>query len=124
MKGIELPINTLIIIVIALTILLALIALFYGVWTPGSSGLNLDATKNTACHMLVSTGCSDTTMVYINNFDADKDGNLNEQNSNIGDCGLASAGDNLFMLCKCWYNVVGNDDDIELACKQNICNCK
>lgn len=125
MKGVELPINTLIVVVIALAILLALIALFFGVWTPGSSGLNLDAAKNTACHMLVSTGCRDAAQINVNDFDANKDGNL-QSGTGTGDC-ETGGDDNLYMLCKCWYNIrppIYAEDTINQNCRQIICNCE
>jgi len=133
MKGIELPINVLIIVVIALIILLALIGLFYGVWTPGSSGLNLEGAKNSACQMLVSTGCGDSRSILVNDFDADKDGQF-EGLSNNGDrskCGSITPdpgmGDSLFMLCVCWYNIgdIGDLlDDIDRECRTRICHCQ
>lgn len=134
MKGLELPINTLIIVVLALIILLAVLALFYGVWGPGSSGITLDAAKSSACQMLLSTGCHDTRTIYLQDFDADKDGEINEK-SNIVEideimaCGGGGmdTGDNLFMLCRCWYNlappIYGDEDQIETECKERICNC-
>ena len=129
MKGVELPINVLIIVVIALAILLALIALFFGVWTPSSSGITLDAAKNNACHMLVSTGCRDAAQINVRDFDADKDGHLNEPGTTTGASCLpsdsaSSSSDNLFMLCRCWYGITGDDPTLNLKCRQNICNCE
>jgi len=117
LKGVELPINTIVILVIALIILLAIIALFFGIWTPGVGGVSLEAAKDNACLLLTSTGCGDTSSIIVKDFDADKDGNLNEANSNTGNCGSDDAGDNLFMLCKCHYN----KDESE--CRTDVCNC-
>jgi hypothetical protein len=119
MKGVELPISTIVIVVIALVILLAILALFFGVWTPGSSGVSLEAAKNSACQILLSTGCGDTEKIYVNNFDADKDGEF-DPNENVGDCNIpgGDSGDNLYMLCRCWYN-----EFVEEECKTRICNC-
>jgi hypothetical protein len=129
MKGVELPINTIVIVVIALAILLALIALFFGVWTPGSSGITLDAAKNNACHMLVSTGCRDAKQINVRDFDADKDGILDTGSSGTRTLvcvdGEAGGNDNLFMLCKCWYGITGTDDpSLNLNCRRDICNCE
>jgi len=74
MKGVELPINTLVIVVIALVILIALIALFYGVWAPSVEDIDLESAKNNACQMLISLGCdSEPEEISMSNFDADKD---------------------------------------------------
>lgn len=129
MKGVELPINVLVIVVIALIILLALIGLFYGVWGPGSSGLNLEGTKNSACQMLVSTGCSDSESIHVSDFDADKDGQFDHgtqarHDSPCNELDLNSR-DNLFMLCKCWYNIGGaTNDELDRECRTRICHCE
>lgn len=54
MKGIELPMNTLVVIVIAIIILIAMVALFMGVWRQGSYGISMDSAKNSACQRYVS----------------------------------------------------------------------
>ena len=70
MKGANLPINMLIILIIAVIVLIASIALFTGVWGQSSSGLSLDAAKNSGCHKYVSTnGCIDSddgSLITIN----------------------------------------------------------
>ena len=78
MKGMEMPISTIVIIVIVLIVLLAVIAMFFGVWNPGVSGISLEAAKDSACQRLVSIGCVDTTQIVVNDFDADRDGTLDE----------------------------------------------
>ena len=135
MKGIELPINTLIIIVIALVILISLIAIFYNVWPITTQTANLEAVKNSACQMLLSIGGCDalnhdeTKTVVISNFDADKDSAINAGSAVDNDCNLVSAGstsqDNLFMLCKCYFFVTGaTEDELNDNCKKNVCNCQ
>jgi hypothetical protein len=125
MKGVELPINVIVIVVLCLVVLLAILALFWGVWTPGVAGISLEAAKNNACQMLVSTGCDSPASITIKDFDADKDGTLNEadliSSTDPADCKPGNngktLGDNLVMLCLCWY---GAD---ETSCKTRICNC-
>jgi hypothetical protein len=118
----ELPISTIVIIVIVLIVLLAIIAFFFGVWNPGVGGINLEATKNSACQMLVSTGCVDPSQIVINDFDADMDGQLDGGNY-WGEDSVCGAGgsekDNLAALCECWYNILDED-----SCKSLICNCR
>lgn len=125
MKGVELPINTIVILVIALIILLAILALFFSVWRPGVGGITLEAAKNNACQMLISTGCGDTNSIIVKDFDADEDGNLGTAETGSGwtwgtsVCGgaVSNNGDNLASLCACQYGK--SDED---ACK-TICNC-
>lgn len=124
MKGAELPINTLIIIVIALVILIAVIAIFFGVYNPSKEGINLEAAKSNACQMLASMNCGvSPASIIINNFDADKDGT-------VGDIGTwtwgdscspspAADGDNLASLCACQYSINTNDAD----CRKTVCGC-
>jgi len=121
MKGVELPINTLIIVVIVLIVFLAILALFFGVWNPGSSVMALESVKSAACQNLVSRGCEyiGTAFIIIKDFDADKDGELDD-GSGIDGCGETGgpSQDNLYMLCKCFYNTQDEDE-----CKYTICRC-
>ena len=135
MKGMELPISTLIIIIIALLLFLALLAFFFGVWNPGRGSMNQESIKNNICQMLVSTGCSQNTWsIPIRDFDANKNNTLNDAGDVIStgpslasgpwlytdNCGsTARAGDNLAALCICYYNLQ-NDTD----CKKILCGCK
>ncbi|MFH1474102.1 MAG: hypothetical protein ABIE55_04420 [Candidatus Aenigmatarchaeota archaeon] len=124
MKGMELPISTIVIIVIVMVVLLAIIAFFFGVWDPGVGGISLESAKNNACQMLISIGCNDPEKIIVNNFDADKDGDLNEGIGNYAPsasaCGDSNQnmGDNLLMLCVCWYGVSREE------CRTNICHCE
>ena len=56
MKGIELPINILVIVAIAVIVLLGMVALYFAGWTPFSSSLSYQSVKNTACEQLVREG--------------------------------------------------------------------
>jgi hypothetical protein len=104
MKGISLPINVIVIIVLAMIVLLAVIALFFGVWKPEQ--LTVEAAKNNACNMLVSTGCDSASSIVVRDFDANQDGEVNSE-------------DTLLALCDTWYNI---DDDFE--CRKTICRCE
>ena len=115
MKGVSLPINIIVIIVIAMIVLLAIIALFMGVWEPDT--LIVEAAKNNACNVLVSTGCDDTTKVYITNFDVDGDTEMG-----VDDLGApVDTDDNLQTLCEKYYSV-GYGNDIE--CRTTVCRCR
>ena len=56
MKGAELPINIIIIFILALAVLIAMIAIFMGVWTPGAASLSQESAKNSACQKYVGSG--------------------------------------------------------------------
>ncbi len=112
----ELPISTIVIIVIVLIVLLAIIAFFFGVWDPGVGGISLEAAKNNACQMLISTGCGDDlSIIVVNGFDANKDETIKPGTAWSGSCG--SGEDNLAALCECWYNLDETD------CKEDVCHC-
>ncbi len=58
LKGISLPIDMLVILAIAVVVLIAVIAVFMGVWSPFSTSQQLRANFNKECQILVNTGCS------------------------------------------------------------------
>jgi hypothetical protein len=134
MKGIELPINILIIVAVAIIVLIAVVAMFYPAWRNASGTVSSDVAKSAACQLLVERGCGRTSTVNtkditINNFDADKDGVYGTDAGNVwtfpgtGGSGCANivAGaperDNLAALCQCYYSV-----NSETACK-TLCGC-
>lgn len=61
--------------------------------------------------MLVSTGCYSPASIIVKDFDADKDGTLNEagliSSTDPADCKPGNngktLGNNLAMLCLCWW---------------------
>jgi hypothetical protein len=120
MKGMELPVNTLIILVIAIIVLIAIIAFFLGVYKPSKESLGLETAKDNACQMLNSLGCKFApTGIAVSTFDADQNGEVGNTGNANGICGdPAGSGDNLQMLCKCWYGV---SDPTE--CMNTVCNC-
>jgi len=126
MKGAELPINTLIIIVIALTILLAVIAIFFGVFNKAKPGVDLETAKSNACQMYNSIQCYTNPKDFaVSNFDADKDGIVGTAEAtnpwawNIAECGTTNdKKDTLGALCSCYYGI-----NIDTDCKTKVCNC-
>lgn len=130
MKATSLPINAIIILVLALIVLIAILGFYFGIWNPTSFGTKLEAAKSTACQKLVSVGgCNpsssmQTGNIVITDFDADKDG-TNDPGTTVDTgntaCGTASpAQDNLRMLCICNYFISGGASGTNLECK-NIC---
>jgi hypothetical protein len=59
MKGLELPVNILVIIIIAIIVLLALVALFLGGWT-GVGVVSSQSAKSEACAVLIGNSCHST----------------------------------------------------------------
>jgi hypothetical protein len=125
MKGMELPINTLIILVIAVIVLIAVISVFYPTWHIGIGASSAETAKSAACQKLIDSNCiRDTNNIVIDDFDADKDEKI-DPGTNwawTAECKPESGstnswGDNLAALCKCYYQVAD-----EAAC-QKLCNC-
>jgi hypothetical protein len=58
MKGIQLPVNILIIVVIAVIILVAVIGFFYSSWRPSTGTISVESSKNSACQVLNGRECS------------------------------------------------------------------
>jgi hypothetical protein len=109
MKGVELPINILVIVAIAVIVLLALVALYFIGFSPFSTSISIEGVKNAACSELVRRGCIDTTnTIQTPGFDSDNDGTSGE---------TAANGDNLDKLCENFYNRINETD-----CKR-LCGC-
>lgn len=118
MKGVELPINLIIIIALALIVLLSVVSLYFSGWLPGALTINVDSVKTESCKRLMPQCYNDVSLVTIDNFDADKDGIL-DPDIGVGDCSEPGgpSNDNLYMLCQCYYNA--NEDEC-----RDICMCK
>ena len=127
MKGVELPINVLIIVSVALIVLLAIVGLFFTGWTPFPTAVGLEGIKNAACRELVQEHrCAiSVKSVDIDGFDADKDGLItgdtgstwNWDNNNCASANTGLADDNLAALCECHFNI-----KTESQCKV-LCGC-
>ena len=127
MKGLELPINVLVIVAVAIVVLLAIVALYFGGFSPFSAAMSLEGVKNDQCRKLVqANNCGvNTNTLPISNFDADKDGAVGTTDTGTGwtwgtsTCvtTIATNGDNLASLCYCQYGRT-----TEAACRQ-LCGC-
>lgn len=118
MKAIELPINLIVVILIAVIVLLSFVGLYFSGWLSPAKSINIETAKNDACRSLLTRCYIDVNLITINNFDADEDGVV-DSGIGIGDCkdSGGTAKDNLYMLCKCHYSA---DED---QCR-DICMCK
>jgi hypothetical protein len=154
MKAIELPINALVIIVIVLVVLLAVISLFFGVWTPTGSLTTLESATQSTCMKVNPMFCKGSypnfpddffehsnmyaARMPVYNFDADKDGEINEHHSNddgpFATCGHTTCthggtDDNLEELCYYYHgcNVDLQNDNAWLdwykCCLKKVCGC-
>lgn len=68
MKGVELPINILVVVAIAVIVLLGLVALYFIGFNPFSVTTALDSAKNNACRSYLNqypTVCGDATTVSL-----------------------------------------------------------
>lgn len=62
LKGISLPIDMLVILAIAVVVLIAVIAVFMGVWNPFSSDQQKRAAFQSACSAWATQGCPETAL--------------------------------------------------------------
>ena len=125
MKGLELPINVLIIIAVALIVLLAVVAMYFSGFNPFTSAIGLEGIKNDACRKLVQEKrCMVTSKeIEIQGFDANRDGDNVagtewDFDDTDYDCSAGGDGnDNLAALCDCYYSI-----ESEGQCKV-MCGC-
>ena len=106
LKGVELHVNVLVIISIAVLVMLGLIAL-YVTGIIGAAPLQVQLAKNAACSELINRGCqvTDPATVLIKN-DINGDTTVDEN-------------DNLQALCEKSFGVTPGD---QVACRK-ICSC-
>lgn len=119
MKGLSLPINVLVIVVIAIIVLLGVVAIYFGGFSPFSSAISVEGAKNGACSELVRKNCAvNPGAIVIQNFNANNDTSINpgaEPSLTTLTCNAGS--DNLARLCACFYQRTNNVD-----CKR-LCGC-
>jgi Tfp pilus assembly protein PilW len=132
MKGVALPIEVLVIIVIAVIVLLGMVAVYFAGWTPFAETAGVDAVKNNACKKLAYDCSKDPKDVLVTDLDADQDENADSGTTWTwydpptvagSTCGATSpadpadSNDNLAALCACFYDA----RTIE-ACRR-LCGC-
>ena len=112
MKGIELPINALIIVALALLVLLGIVALWMSGWGGGSQGITIEAAKAAGCGALMrSAGGCTTVDPSIILFDGSTAG--------VPLFDVPGGADNLQRLCEYYYGVAAAD---LVACRK-VCGC-
>jgi len=106
MKGIELPINVMVILALAVIVLFAVLMIFMGVWAPLGQTVTPKAALDAACLKLVTMGCeTNLAEIYVTNFDADGNGKTGDK------------ADNLKVLCA--SKTFNKDED---GCR-TVCGC-
>jgi hypothetical protein len=111
MKGIELPINILVIVAVAIIVLLGVIALFYSSWFPVTQPVNIESVKSQMCSSANRMGCVEAAVGLKTNYQG-KDLSLG------GDRTALDGGS----ICGTYYQV---PDDEWRTCLTNVCgmNC-
>ncbi len=115
MKGVELPINILVIVAIAVIVLLGMVALYFLGMGPFQKTAGLESYKNQACSELVRN-CSVSPQSIPVSFDADKDDQVDPGATSVTDLSTITK-DNLMSLC---YNYFAAKT--ENACR-HLCAC-
>jgi len=98
MKGVALPIEVLVVIVIAVIVLLGMVAVYFSGWTPFAQTAGIDAIKNDACRKIAYDCSKSPADVDIEDVDDATD---------------------LQTLCEVYYDIDDNDLD---ACRR-LCGC-
>ena len=104
MKGIELPTSTLIVIIIAAIVLLAVIGFFLGGWI-GTEQMKRQNAWNTACFSLLWKGCKPEALETITvHYDANGDGRIDAADTMLDLCRLLHGSATSLEECvrKCW----------------------
>jgi len=128
-KGMELPINMLVIITVAIIILMGIIAMYVLGTGPFTASIGIESIKNTACAELQRANCGIQSETIGISFDANNDGKVAPgagkaiPANGVGDdfewgaANTVNTLDNLAALCKYRYSKTG-----ENACKA-LCSC-
>ncbi len=106
MKGVELPINILVIVAIAVIVLLGLVALYFTGFGPFSATAGQEAIKNQACTTLnPRAGCQSDPSTIAVNYDVNGDGSI------------TLAQDNWQTFANMFYGCTDS------ACAKRVCSC-
>ncbi len=127
MKGVELPLNVMVVIAVVLLVLLGVLSLWMGGWGGQAFNVDLERVRSEACAELIRRGCADTSItdIWIYDFDADQDGVVGDAGDWFVICGQAPPGvpgDNLAQLCRCWYGIPSWGSTLQRECKK-LCGC-
>jgi hypothetical protein len=123
-KGIELPINILVVVAVAVIVLLGLVALYFSGFMGPAGVMNQESAKQKYCALVMRSpdGCAGgvaLSSITVSDFDADRDGSLDAGTTwdwATSTCGAgASEEDNLAALLACYFGVTSERDGL-LSC--------
>jgi len=135
MKGIELPINILVVVAVAVIVLLGIVALYFAGFIEPAGTMTAQTTKTKYCSQVsqnpngciyVASGGVDLTKIQINDFDANQDGTIVGGTTFAWNtaCGtVVGSTDNLVALLKCQFGIVGTDADTTDRAQKKACGC-
>jgi len=141
MKAVSLPVNVLVIIVIALMVLMVIVSFYFGMWNPTKLTVTQDLATKNACQIINPSYCTlayRSARVPVYNFDANKNGNINDFATSPASCGDSPTGivcfgqDNFEELCNHYYGGppnlgagVGDPNwkSFVTTCMVGICKC-
>ena len=127
MKGVELPINILVIVAVAVIVLLGLVALYFSGVIGPMNVMNQESAKQKYCSAILTNpeGCRgniELSDIVINDFDADQDGEIDGGDQAVTwgsvDCGSSSTTaeeDNLATLLACHYYAGSEGEALRLC---------
>ena len=124
MKGVELPINILVIVAVAVIVLLGLIALYFSGFLGPAGTITAQTAKGKYCAMVTQNpnGCEylasggvDLSLIQVTEFDANQDGTINAGNTFVWADACRTKTDNLIALLKCHFGIT-TERDAKKAC--------
>jgi hypothetical protein len=104
MKGLELPINVLVIVAVAVIVLLGIISLYFVGIGPFQRDIAREAAKSDACSILIRNCTASPSNISVS-YDVNGDGNI------------TLSADNLLTLCSKYFGA----SDVN-SCRR-VCNC-
>lgn len=119
-KGLQLPVNVLVVMIVAIIALAGVLSLFLGGYNQPSGTVGLEGARNAGCTQLLSSGkCSDAnapTFIGIKNYDANEDGRTFQTSVQA-----AANGDSLAALCVNKY--AADVTNMVRTCNIRVCGC-
>jgi len=109
MKGLELPINVLVLIAVAVIVLLGIVALYFTGFLGPSGQVTLSTVTSTACGSWQRQNYPDASNIEISNYDANGDNSLNPASDCTGD-NLETLGEEKYATAACVDTTAGEND--------------
>jgi len=107
MKGLELPINVLVLIAVAVIVLLGIVALYFTGFLGPAGTISFSEATSTACASWQRQNYPDPFSIGITNFDANRDSTIGTTEAATAACSCGTdpaGGDTLGTLAECRYS--------------------